>query len=97
MRNYVEETVEITRTTLKQITCDLCGREAKKGHWDSSIYSVNETDIEVTIKQKEGDTYPESGSGTEIIVDLCPTCFKERLVPWLNSQGASIEEKEWDY
>jgi len=49
------------------------------------------------MKQKEGSNYPEGGTGTEYEIDLCPKCFKERLVPWLKSEGAAIEEKEWDW
>ena len=51
----------------------------------------------VEVRQRQGVSYPEGGSGTEIEVDLCPTCFKEKLVPWLRSQGATIEEKEWEW
>ncbi len=30
-------------------------------------------------------------------VDLCPECFKERLLPWLDSQGAKARIEDWDW
>lgn len=77
--------------------CDLCGRRSKNDDWDAGMYDVNDTEIKVSIKQKEGSNCPEGGSGTDIEIDLCPECFKNRLVPWLRSQGARIEEQEWSW
>lgn len=96
----VTETVELKEVKTKhiKITCDICKREAKKGSWnEGGVYEINETEIEVTVRQKEGTNYPEGGQGFEMVVDLCPVCFKEKLVPWLESQGAVIEEKPWDW
>jgi hypothetical protein len=82
---------------LVERSCDLCGKKAKTDNWDASRYDINETEISVKIKQKEGSNYPEGGNGTEYEIDLCPDCFKDKLVPWLRSQGAAVEEKEWDW
>lgn len=30
-------------------------------------------------------------------VDICPDCFKNKLVPWLISQGAKIKQEDWDW
>jgi len=79
-------------------SCDLCGKTTKGTDWPKGFYyEVNETEISVKIKQKEGHNFPEGGNGTEYEIDLCPDCFKDKLVPWLKSQGAKIEEKEWDW
>jgi len=83
---------------VKTRKCDLCGKEADGEEWEAkSCYRVNETEIRVQVRQKEGNNYPEGGSGTMYEIDLCPTCFKEKLVPWLKSQGADIKEEEWDW
>lgn len=99
MKSYETKTTTetITRKSLIRRSCDLCGKEAKNDEWAAGIYEVNETEIEILVRQKEGVNYPEGGSGTSYEIDLCPDCFKNRLVPWLKSQGASIEEQEWDY
>jgi hypothetical protein len=77
--------------------CDLCGLESTSSDWDAGLYEMNETEISIKIKQKEGENYPEGGYGTEYEIDLCPGCFKNRLIPWLKSEGAAVEEKEWDW
>lgn len=76
-----------TRECVDFVTCDLCLAkiENKDYHLD-----------EVEIWHKEGDNYPECGSGTEIIVDMCGKCFDEKLVPWLRTQGAVPLTKDWD-
>jgi len=97
MREYEEREKLEKRTYLKKIACDLCGNEASGNGWKSSKWNLNETEIEVKIHQTEGISYPEGGSGTEYVIDLCPNCFKDRLIPWFKSQGADIENKEWDW
>jgi hypothetical protein len=97
MKTY--EVVKIPAKTETHCTgkrCDLCG---KKGdyEWDAIGFDVNETRLSVTVKQKEGYNCPDGGSGQEWEIDLCPDCFKNRLVPWLISQGAKIEQKEWSW
>lgn len=97
MRTYVKKTRKVEEEVLDELRCDLCGTKADHGTWESGCYRVDETDLSVTVKQRSGDVYPEGGSGTEYLIDLCPTCFKDRLVPWLINQGAKINEKDWDY
>jgi hypothetical protein len=94
MKHYEERTTTRTDRVEVSRTCDLCGRVATRSGWDAGIY---DTEIAVTVKQREGTSYPEGGSGTEYEIDLCPDCFKGRLVPWLKEQGARIEPKEWDW
>ena len=77
--------------------CDICGKVAKTHDWDRGYYEVNETEISVKVRQNEGHNFPEGGSGTEYDIDLCPDCFKDKLVPWLKSQNPNIQEKDWDW
>jgi len=82
------------------LQCDLCGRKSPDNYnWTQGSYKVNETELKVcvTVTQQEGNQYPEGGSGTEYEIDLCPECFKNRLVSWLKSEGAKIKEKDWDW
>jgi len=76
-------------------SCDLCGLLTEGDDWHAGTWEVNETTVRIEIKQKKGDNYPEGGSGTEYEIDICPDCFKNKLVPWLKSQGADIQQKEW--
>lgn len=94
------KTVDVPATTRRVCVkrkCDLCGVESTHEDWNKGLYEINETEIKITITQRDGIAYPEGGSGTEYEIDLCPACFKGRLVPWLKSEGANIEETEWDW
>ncbi len=98
MSKVYEDKVIPARTEKRVRTrkCDLCGVEAQSESWEAeSCYNINETEIRIEIRQKEGSNYPDSGMGTTYEIDLCPVCFKEKLVPWLRSQGADIKEEEW--
>ena len=83
---------------VKSRKCDLCGIESTGEEWEAqSIYEIKETEILVTVRQKEGSTYPDGGWGEKYEIDLCPDCFKDKLIPWLKSQGAQIQREEWDW
>lgn len=93
----VPEKIEDVRNGL---LCDLCGKKSPDNYnWTVESFSVSETKlkIETQLSQREGSNYPEGGMGTEYEIDLCPECFKNRLVPWLQSEGAKIEERDWEY
>jgi len=93
------KTVQCEREVIDKQTCDLCGEEARfPGDWKGSgMWEVKETEISVRIRHKEGTEYPDGGSGTELHVDMCPNCFKNKLIPWLNSQGAKLRQEEWSW
>jgi len=98
MRHYiVKEEPAKKVSVLNKTTCDLCNKAAKHGHWESSAWEVNETEIEVTVRQKDGSEYPEGGSGTKYEVDMCPNCFKKKLIPWLESQGCMAKREDWSW
>jgi len=91
---------EITTTSkiVNYIQCDICGKKADRCNcWSTGAFDVNETEFKISIRQKDGVCFPEGGGGTEYEVDICPNCFKERLIPWLDSQGCKAKRKEWDW
>lgn len=97
MRKLDKRTIPASeKEFVSERTCDLCGAKQKRpdaDEWGDSSYDVSE----VTIEYRSGSSYPEGGSGTEQRFDVCPKCFKEKLVAWMESQGATITETEWDY
>ena len=98
MKIYTDKVIPASTTkVLIKRQCDLCGASAKNEDWGASMYEVNKTEVTVAIEQKDGSSYPDGGSGDKYEIDLCPKCFKERLVPWLLSQGATIKQEEWDW
>lgn len=97
----VYEEITIPKRKVKRIktrSCDLCGKSSTSESWEArSIYDACETEIEVVVRQKDGANYPDNGHGKKYEVDLCPECFKTKLIPWLISQGATIKREEWDW
>lgn len=98
MKTYKTITIpESEKKVLAGRKCDLCGKESTGTDWDAGTWEVNETEVKVIVKQKDGENYPEGGSGEEYEIDICPECFLNRLVPWLKSEGADIKPTEWEW
>lgn len=85
------------RERIVERSCDLCGAKAKPNDWDAAAFEVQESEVEVLVRRKKGEAYPENGWGSKTIVDICPKCFDENLIPFLRSQGADIKESLWEY
>jgi hypothetical protein len=78
-------------------TCDLCGKKAVNGDWESSTYEVNEVEVRIEVRYKDGKAYPDCSWGDKFQADICPVCFKNKLIPWLESQGCTAEVEEWEW
>ncbi len=82
------------------IVCDMCRERHDDGRewndyvvWTTYDYDVSETQVTWT----NGYRYPEGGSGEKMFTHICPTCFKDKLVPWLQSQGCEVRTEEVDW
>ena len=89
IRNVPATTREVVIATV----CDLCSRKEKGDGWETSLFGIED----VEISYESGDRYPEGGSSEVISYDICPKCFKNKLMPWLESQGAKHKKKERDW
>jgi hypothetical protein len=79
---------------LDHILCELCGKKSNSsGDWGTSSYDVNEVDV----SHRDGSSYPDGGNSTSCILDICPDCFKTKLVPWFEQQGGKPRYEENDY
>jgi hypothetical protein len=84
--------VRETRTTVKEIRCDMCPAVTKRelcwpGRGDNN---VNRTKIEFEY----GSSYPEGQWTTTQSFDVCPDCWEGKVVPWFMSQGAMFRQEE---
>ena len=105
MRKYKKEkqTKTVDVTVMEFVKCDFCGADVPKlsanGDWKNEVdwttggFEVCETEISF----REGDSYPEGGNWITLRFDICPKCFKEKLIPWAKSQGAEVTEEESDW
>jgi hypothetical protein len=93
----VEKNIEIpakTSTYTTHLVCDLCGAKSHDDrNWTSEMYEFDQ----VVIEAKKGERYPDNGNHATTTVDLCPTCFRDKLLPWLASQGAKPRTEEVDW
>lgn len=89
-KHYKEITLPPKTTKrLERITCDICSQEIKrKNCWDV---------METEVRYKTGNSYPQGGSGEETTWDICQQCFTDKIIPWLESQGAIGTTKDWDW
>jgi hypothetical protein len=91
MRIYGERTVPArVERFVKCATCDICHEEIPR------VKDTYETS-EVEVRLKEGRDYPEGGSGEETEIDVCPDCFKTKLIPFIESFGSTIKPTEYDW
>lgn len=84
MKVYRVETKEIT--VLDGLVCDLCQRKTKGYDWrtkNGNMVGTRNNLFSVAWK-------------AEIEIDICPTCFIEKLIPWAESQGAIIDKMGLD-
>lgn len=80
-----KEKITRNETVIDVILCDICKKEFPGGHWLNDPYK----NIETEVHYKDYASYPDDYfTNEEIVFDICPDCFKNRLVPWLKSQGA---------
>lgn len=74
--------------------CELCPAISSKGRlsasWDKDITVVNETTVQLTT----GYSYPGDYSAESVVLDICPKCFTEKLVPWFVAQGGTVRQEE---
>jgi hypothetical protein len=97
-REFREREITRTEKVCTRLTCDLCGRDGNPHtDWELSSYDVNETVVKIEVFQKTGESCSDGGSGEAIQVDICPWCFRDKLIPWLESQGAKIQKRNWDW
>jgi hypothetical protein len=93
------------------VKCDLCGAikaigpkvgphavnvtEDRPERWGKhrDTYSVEE----VEIAYRYGSSYPGSSDVQHETLDVCPACWKEKVRPWLESQGATIRTEDHGY
>lgn len=94
MKKYKE--IEIpaeTRTVLDMMVCDLCGKSTKNRTWKEGEFDIQEVDVSMCI----GRAYPDNGQSETTTFDICPGCFRDKLIPWFKSQGADprVEDADW--
>ena len=73
------------------VICDICKKESSKfGGWTFDNFGVEEC----TVNMRRGSNYPEGSCVTTTSFDICSDCFEDKLIPWLESHGATARKEE---
>ena len=95
MRRF--KTMPVTREERydHELICDICGHTVKsiENNWAGGLYE----DCRTEVTFQEGHSYPEAITGKKLEFDICPTCFKDKLIPWIQSQNPNVDVKPKDY
>lgn len=84
MKHFITMAVPATtKLVLDRVSCDICGVDI--------VPKVGFDLDHVTLKHEKGTYSPEGGSGECATVDICPSCFQGRMVPWLQSLGVHVQ------
>lgn len=90
VQRVVEERIARSRTV-----CDLCQEQITDRFDRRGSGKIDWDDSEVTIEAALGDRYPDDADcRTFYEVDICPTCFIEKVVPALAGLGAKVRVRE---
>ncbi len=99
----IGETTEPARTYKEVVAllCDLCGERSPDNpgllcdevSWSRDHFDV----VETALYLKEGSRYPDGSSYTYTEIDICPECFRAKLIPWLKSQGIDARQRNVDF
>ena len=73
-----------TRKETRLTSCDICAAHTDGDYWGDDAYTMDT----VTIDMKEGQVYPEGDFREGHKYDICPNCFKEHIIPLMNSLDA---------
>jgi hypothetical protein len=89
MKTYRKIVSTITQTELDSHICDFCSKKIVES---PGAYEVSTASVKMSI----GINYPEDSYGETTSVDICVECFKGKLMPWAESQGAKFYKKDWN-
>ncbi len=95
----VEEVPAFTRKQCVGMSCDICGLKSNCDEWPTeSNHDIQESELWIKGSVRTGYSYyGDGGSGQGCEVDICPKCFYDKLVPWINGLGGTAEVVDWDF
>jgi hypothetical protein len=106
-KKYPDYLRKAARKAITEIKCDICGTKGKinvaqggrfddfmqdtKVEWPDPEYGETTTTIEIKREAYYGG---DGGFKEAFFFDLCPKCFREKLVEWFKSHGAEPQESD---
>ena len=77
--------------------CDLCQEHFKvdvKGEWliEDALQFVRKTRTNLCLDETKCHPRFTGVVGSFFSLDICPYCFRNKLVPWLESEGVNVKQ-----
>ncbi len=94
MKHYTESVIppqpERTKKQLSHTSCDICNTPSKYPDcWtDGGFVGV----LLPAREPEDGTHFPEDRDTETTELEICPTCFKERLIPWVKKLNKEMTE-----
>jgi hypothetical protein len=90
----IKKRVERVPATTHEVTerfCDFCGAEVPEEFPGTGEYEF------ASLRVETGSNYRGDGSATADVYDVCPKCFRSKVMPALASIGLKprTEERDW--
>jgi hypothetical protein len=82
MKIYKEIQKSFKQKIIDKIICDICKSETLN-EWKTN----KNNNIESEIRLEIGHDYYDGGSFGKYEINLCPDCFKDKLIPFVESAG----------
>lgn len=99
MKIMEKVTKTIQTEDIKDTLCDICGSSEEK--WESTKgQSWGHHSEEISLYHKITESYCGEGTSNEIDLDVCPTCFRDKILPFIKSisyKPENIEYREIDW
>jgi hypothetical protein len=90
MKQYRTEVIKEVKEVFQYKVCDSCGARSDSFTGWPGKEQVNEVDIEY----RYGSVDRDGGASLHVYtVDICPTCFEEKVITFLKSIGADCKEE----
>lgn len=75
--------------------CDFCGNPTYSTDRNNAEDGVSTIETTFSINRKTTYAGGCAGHGDRLTWDICPDCIKGKLLPWIESQGAEVEEDDY--
>ena len=84
---------------VSKVKCDLCGKELDNPEvlYRSEIeWGRGHDVIKTCVRLVEGESFDGQVETTHLSFHICPDCFKSKLIPWFENQGAKISSYKFE-
>jgi hypothetical protein len=77
------------------LACCLCGKEAENGtDWHLDAGQGDRVRVRTTVSMETATGHQDGFSGVRVSYAICDECWRAKLAPWFEGQGAKAEVQD---